>query len=160
MRVAVGAPLRMADFPAPGFAAVDVQWFAGLDGALANDAWLRAAAPGGLGVGDDGIGPGSWRVVAEEVVLRGEAHLRARWAAGGERYKMMSFGRRNPALSAAAFSERWRGHAGSLGGSSIPEDVRGSAYVQNHPVPLDGCEWPLDAVNEAYLDDLDGLRRQ
>ncbi len=38
--------------------------------------------------------------------------------------------------------------------------MRGSAYVQNHPVPLDGCEWPLDAVNEAYLDDLDALRRR
>ncbi len=73
MRVTVGAPLRMADFPAPGFAAVDVQWFAGLDGALANDAWLRAAAPGRLGVGDDGIGPargGSWP---------------RRWCCGGRR---------------------------------------------------------------------------
>ena len=41
----------------------------------------------------------------------------------------------------------------------IPEDVRGLAYVQNHPLRDDDLS-PYDAVNEVYFDDLDGLRRR
>ncbi len=74
---------------------------------------------------------------------------------------MMSFGRRHPSLSPEEFSARWRNEAGRLGGEAIPDDVRGAAYVQNHPVPLDdGHEWPLDAVNEVYLERMDDLRRR
>jgi hypothetical protein len=146
VRVAVCEPLDLPDFPSPRFAAVDLQWFPDLDGALAFP------APGG--------GPGEVRLVVEEVVGRGADYLAARWADGGERFKMMSYGRRDPALSPREFSERWRAHAGSLGGSVIPDEVRGQAYVQDHPVPVGGRASPLDAVNEVWFDRLDDLRRR
>jgi hypothetical protein len=154
-RVAVCEPLALPDFPAPAFAAVDLQWFPDTEAAGANEAWLRAVAPDLL-VG----GPGTIRLVVEEVVPRGRAYLDARWADGGARYKMMSFGRRNPALTAEEFSARWRSHAGRLGAAAIPDDVRGLAYVQDHPVAPDGCDRPLDAVNEVYFEGLDDLRRR
>lgn len=159
VRVALAVPVALPELPPPRFAAVDLQWFAAVDEARANEAWL-GAADAGLRPGSAPYGRGSCRVIAEEVVLRGRAHLDARWQEGGERYKMMSFGRRNPALTAAEFSARWRREAGNLGGEPIPDAVRGSAYVQNHPLPLDDGEWPLDAVNEVYVEDLDALRRR
>ena len=76
----------------------------------------------------------------------------------------MALARRASALTATEFSERWRSHAGHLGpklrsagvtsDSSapqllvIPADVRGLAYIQNHPLPRAGGEWAYDAVNE------------
>lgn len=96
-------------------------------------------------------------VAVEEVVVRGADALADRWAAGGERYKMMSFGRRNPALTRAEFVERWRAEAGRLGGDRIPDELRGLAYVQDHPV---GDDSSLDAINEVWFDDLDALRHR
>src|SRR4029453_10968749 len=61
-RAALVVPLVVSGLPAPRFAAVDCQWFAGAVEAEANEAWLRAAGP------DLGAAPGSLRVVAEEVV--------------------------------------------------------------------------------------------
>ena len=157
VRVTLGVPVAVPELAPPPVAAVELQWFADVGEAEANEAWLAAAGPG-LG---SGPGAGSMRVVADEVVLRGGDHLAARWAAGDVRCKMMSYGRRHPTLSAAAFSARWRGEAGSYGGEPIPDAVRGSAYVQNHPVArAGGDEWPLDAVNEVYVDGLDDLRRR
>ena len=156
----LAVPVDLAELPPPRFAAVDVQWFTDVDEALANDAWLAAVAPE-IGPDSRVLAAGSCRVVAEEVVRRGQDHLAARWRAGGDRLKMMSFGRRHPSLSPEEFSARWRNEAGRLGGEAIPDDVRGSAYVQNHPVPLDdGHEWPLDAVNEVYVERIDDLRRR
>jgi hypothetical protein len=152
-RVAVAEALTLPDLPPPRFTAVDIQWFTGVPAALANDTWLRSAAP-------DLVDEGSCRVVAEEVVVRGRDYLDARWQGGGERYKMMSFGKRSPRLTLEEFSARWRSEAGRLGDQAIPEDVRGLAYVQNHPVPLDGHEWPFDAVNEVYVERLDDLHRR
>jgi hypothetical protein len=146
LRVAVGVPLDEPGFPAPPFAAVETWWFATRDEALAHGAATDV--------------PGARVVVAEEVVARGEPYLVSRWRTGGERYVMLSFGKRHPSLTAAEFSARWRGEGGRLGGEQIPETVRGLAYVQNHPVLLDGHEWPLDAVNEVYFEDLDALRQR
>ena len=159
VRVALAVPLDMPELPPPRFAAVDLQWFVDVGEGLANEAWLGAADPD-LCLGSPLLGRGSCRVVAEEVVLRGRDNLDARWEAGGERSKMMSFGRRHPTLSLDEFSTRWRAEAGRLGGEQIPEDVRGSAYVQNHPVRVDGHDWPFDAVNEVYVERLDELRRR
>jgi len=39
---------------------------------------------------------------------------------------------------------------------AIPDEVRGRAYVQNHPDPAG--ERPYDAVNEVWFDDLAALR--
>ncbi len=116
--------------------------------------WLAGEVP-------EPPGPGVARVpgvvMAEEVVLRGEAWLEHRWRAGGERFKHMAFAPRAAGLGQAEFLARWRAHAGSAGGVPIPEAARGRAYVQDHPVP---GEWPYDAVNEVWFDDLDGLRRR
>jgi hypothetical protein len=150
-RAAVGVALELGEAGSP-FGAMDVQWFPDLDAALANEAWLA-------GVGLE-ASAGSRLIVADEVVLRGQGWLADRWASGGERYKMLSFGRRHPELSPQEFSERWRAEAGRLGGGSIPEEVRGQAYVQNHPVLGGGWEWPFDAVNEVWFDRLDDLRRR
>jgi hypothetical protein len=152
-RVAVATPLDLPELPAPPFAAIDVQWFPDTAAALANDAWLASVDP-------DLLGDGSCRIVAEEVVRRGQDYLDARWRVGGDRFKMMSFGRRDPALTPQEFSARWRGEAGRLGAEPIPDEVRGLAYVQNHPVPLDGHEWPFDAVNEVWFERLDHLRQR
>jgi EthD domain len=159
IRAAVMTPLEVPGLPAPRFAAIDIQWFADARGALANDAWLAGVAPG-LCRGSLPDHGDSCHLVAEEVVLRGHDYLDARWGGGGDRLKMMSFGRRNPRLTLAEFSARWRGQAGRLGGQSIPDEVRGLAYVQNHPVRLDGREWPLDAVNEVWFERLDHLRQR
>ncbi len=152
VRVALGVPLALPGLPPPPFAAVDLQWFTDVDAALANEAWLRSVDPD--------AGTGAARIVVEEVVVRGPEYLDARWRLGGERYKMLSFGRRDRRLTPAQFSARWRGEAGRLGGEAIPDDVRGLAYVQNHPVPLAGHEWPFDAVNEVYVGCLEDLRRR
>jgi hypothetical protein len=96
-------------------------------------------------------------VAVDEVVVRGADELAARWAASDERFKMMSFGRRNPALSRAEFVARWRAEAGRLSGDPIPDELRGLAYVQDHPL---GDDPPLDAVNEVWFDDVDALRRR
>jgi hypothetical protein len=158
-RVTVATPLRLPGLAPAPFAAIDVQWFEVVDDAIGNDAWLAAADPG-LGVGSAALGARSCRVIAEEVVVRGPDYLQERWRDGGRRYKMTSFGKRNPELSLAQFSARWRSHAGQLGSEEIPVDVRGLAYVQNHAIPGDGREWPFDAVNEVYFDRLDDLERR
>ena len=149
-RVTVGSPLP--GFGDPPYSAVDVQWFADRAAADAGEAWLLAVDPA--------LGAGACRVVAEEVVLRGADYLARRWVEGGERLKMLSFGRRHPDLTPAEFSARWRSEAGRLGGDPIPDDVRGLAYAQNHPVlpAEEEPEWPLDAVNEVWFERLDHLR--
>lgn len=140
-RASIGIPIDDPDLPPSPFAAVSVQWFDDVDAALAaND--------------------GSTTVVAEEVVLRGADYLANRWAGGGERLKMMSFGRRNPRWTRQEFSARWRRDAGSVGGDAIPEDVRGLAYVQNHPLATGDDDPPFDAVNEVWFERLDLLRRR
>jgi hypothetical protein len=96
-----------------------------------------------------GVGRPACTLAVDEEVRRG--------AVGGERYTMMSLACRRPGLSRAEFAARWRAEAGRLGAEAIPEDVRGAAYVQDHPV---GDDPPFDAVNEAWFADLDGLRRR
>lgn len=92
-------------------------------------------------------------LLAEESVLRGSRWLSRRWETGGERLKHMALAVRAGGLTRAEFSRRWRAHAGTAGGTPIPDPARGLAYVQNHVVSGD-----LDAVNEVWFDDLDGLR--
>jgi hypothetical protein len=147
-------PLALPGLAPPRFGAVDCQWFADAAGAEANRIWLEAAGF------DLGASVGSLRVVTEEVVLRGQDWLDARWAAGGERYKMMSCGRRDRALTAEQLSARWRREAGHFGAEAIPDTVRGQAYAQNHPLALDGADRPLDAVNEVWFDRMADLRRR
>jgi hypothetical protein len=143
-RVTLSTALHLDGLPPPAFAAVDVLWFADEAAALDHDGWLRRHAPALV------LGDGSCAVVVEEVALRGD-----RSPVGS--YRMMSFGRRNPGLSRAGFLARWRLESGRLGGEAIPDDVRGLAYVQDHPV---GDDVAFDAVNEVWFDRLDDLRRR
>ena len=92
------------------------------------------------------------------MVVRGADALAARWAAGGERYKMMSFGRRNPALTRAEFAERWRAEAGRLGGDRDPR--RPPRGWPTSRTTRSGDDPPLDAVNEVWFERLDDLRRR
>jgi EthD domain len=139
VRASLGTALDLPGLPPAPFAAVDVLWFAGEPPPLT-------------------LGPGSVAVAVEEVVLRGAEALAARRDAGGEGLKMMSFGRRNPALSPAEFADRWRREAGRLGGDPIPDKLRGVAYAQDHPRP--GTEPAFDAINEVWFDRIDDLRRR
>lgn len=92
-------------------------------------------------------------VVAEEAVIRGADWLERRWRDSGPAYKHMAIAVRADGLTREEFSRRWRSHAGSAGGSVIPDEARGRAYVQNHVL-----RGECDAVNEVYFDDLAGLR--
>lgn len=89
-------------------------------------------------------------VVAEEHVLRGADWLAERWTTGGPKLKHMAVAQRAAGLTPVEFQERWRNRAGSVGATPIPDEARGLAYVQNHPVP---GEWAYDAVNEVWFDD-------
>ena len=141
VRVTLATALDLPGAPPPPYAAVVVTWLRDDDD------------PGPAEPADEG----ALVVAVDEVVVRGAEALAARWAEGGERFKMMSFGRRNPALSRAGFVERWRAEAGRLGGDPIPDDLRGLAYVQDHPR---GDDPPLDAVNEVWFDRRDDVRRR
>jgi hypothetical protein len=159
VRVALAVPLDLSEVGPPPFAAIDILWFDGLAEAQVSEAWLAAADPE-LALGSPSLGTRSCQVMAEEVVLRGPDYLQSRWDQGGERLKMTSFGKRNPELSLAEFSARWQSQAGRLGDEEIPADLRGLAYVQNHPLPLEAHEWPFDAINEVYFEQLDHLQRR
>jgi hypothetical protein len=100
---------------------------------------------------------GRLAVVAEEAVVRGAPWLEQRWKDGGPMVKHMALATRAAGLTQPEFAARWRAHAGTAGGARVPDEARGLAYVQNHPI---AGQWPYDAVNEVYFDDLDGLRRR
>ena len=99
-------------------------------------------------------------VAATESVMRGPSWLEQRWRDGGGCVKHMAVATRAAGLTPAEFAERWRSHAGTIGGTPIPDVARGRAYVQNHPLPRppESGEWLYDAVNEVYFDDEAGLR--
>jgi len=128
--------VELPGLPPPRFAAVEIDWS---DGPVPEP------------------DPGVIEVAVEEVVLRGADELGARRASDRSHFVMMSVARRNPVLSRAELADRWRAEAGRLGADAIPDDVRGLAYVQDHP--LDDAA-PFDAINEAWFDALAGLRRR
>jgi hypothetical protein len=97
-------------------------------------------------------------LVAQEHVMRGADWLQQRWRDRGPKVKHMAIARRAAGLTPAQFVDRWRNRAGRVGAVPIPVPARGRAYVQNHPLARVDGEWPYDAVNEVYFDDLDGLR--
>jgi len=90
------------------------------------------------------------------------------WAAGQSRTGLAGGPRRAEAqaardrrpgdgLTLPQFLERWRGRAGLVGATPIPDALRGLAYVQNHPLAEEGREWAYDAIDEVYFDDADSL---
>jgi hypothetical protein len=124
-------------------------WSASSDGKAAHDLLGRAADPATVGV-----------VVAREHVMRGEEWLRQRRQDGGTSLKHMALARRAADLTPARFFDRWTNRAGKVGTTAIPAEARGQAYIQNHPLLTADAEWPYDAVNEVYFDDLDGMRKR
>lgn len=145
LRIAVCTSLPEL-LPDPRHDVIGLEWFTDVEHVGRFDEW---SAPDAGTV-----------VVAEERVLRGADWLERRWRDGDVRLKHMAMARRAAHLSQAEFSKRWTTHAGTLGPAAIPDEVRGCAYVQNHPLaPVEG-EWAYDAVNEVYFDDVEGLRRR
>jgi len=145
-------PLRIAVCTAlpgieePRHDGIGIEWFADADHLRRYEKWLESLPPGNGPV-----------VVAEESVMRGAEWLERRWREGGGKLKHMAVALRAETLSRAEFAERWHGHAGRVRqGIVIPDDMRGLAYLQNHPDP--DRDTPYDAVNEVYFDDLEGLR--
>ncbi|NKQ54461.1 hypothetical protein HFP15_16390 [Amycolatopsis sp. K13G38] len=151
VRTAVCTTLPGLTGPAPRHDGLVIDWFTGEAQLRAFEEWL------GTQEGDRVLDPGaSPVVVAAESVLRGADWLERRWSCGGGKFKHMAVAVRAGGLSPAAFSDRWRNHAGRAGsGVVIPDQARGLAYVQNHPVT---GERAYDAVNEVYFDDVAGLR--
>lgn len=133
-------------------ARIDIAWFDDVGHLARFDAATEGATDGAT---DDGV----VALDAEEVVLRGATWLENRWTDPGVRFKHLALAHRAPGLSAQEFSDRWRAHAGSLGSTTIPAEIRGDAYVQNHPIV--GAGHPprrLDAINEVWFGDIDTLR--
>ncbi|MFB4309719.1 hypothetical protein [Actinomadura sp. GTD37] len=146
-RVAVSTALPGLTGPEPRHDGIGVEWFTDAGHLRRFEKWL--GAPGNA----PGSAPGPV-LVAEESVMRGAAWLDRRWRDGGEKLKHMAVAVRAEGLTPAGFSERWRGHSGR----NIADQVKGLAYVQNHPVPRATGQWAYDAVNEVYFDDIAGLR--
>lgn len=151
-RVVVCTTLPELTGPDPRHDGVVIEWFA-------DAAHLRRLQDWN-GPGDRV--PGSPVIVAEEAVLRGAGWLDQRWRDGGDKLKHMALAVRAAGLTPAEFSRAWRSRAGQVRRAgagqvmAIPDEVRGRAYVQNHPDPAG--ERPYDAVNEVWFDDLAALR--
>jgi len=145
------------DAPHDGIA---LEWFTDDDHLRRFESWMDS--PAGRRTGAQlgrAVEPTSLRVVvAREHVMRGAEWLRERWRDRGRKLKHMAIARRAAGLTPAEFVDRWRSRAGRVGSVPIPPPARGQAYLQNHPLAGIGGEWPYDAVNEVYFDDLDGLR--
>jgi hypothetical protein len=144
---------------------ISMEWFADMAALQRFQVWLgsengqRAACAAGA------VEPAATVViVAEEVVMRGADWLARRWAEGAMKLKHMALARRAAGLTPAAFAERWRSRPGTIGGAgsapamAIPDEAKGYAYVQNHPLPNSTAEWRYDAVNEVYFEDLAAMR--
>ncbi|MBL7500942.1 EthD domain-containing protein [Frankia sp. CNm7] len=161
VRVAVCAALPDV-LPVPRFEAVVLEWFVDDAHQARFASWLAspegAAAGEGLRATAMATAEAGQLVVAREHPMRGADWLERRWREGGTAVKHMAIARRAAGLSRDEFSELWRNRAGKVGATPIPAEARGNAYVQNHPLPTDGHDWPFDAVNEVYFDDLEGLR--
>lgn len=161
--VCVALPELIAD---PVHDAIGLEWFADAEHHRRFAGW--AAGAGLAGSESAGSAAGFGLVVAEEHVGRGGDWLAGRWVDGGPRLKHMAVARRAAGLTPAAFSAAWQNRAGKVGTTPIPDEARGCAYVQNHPLPRGGADgfggvgpggdWLYDAVNEVWFDDAEALR--
>jgi hypothetical protein len=96
-------------------------------------------------------------VITDERVVRGAGWLERRWRDGGPKLKQLAIATRAAGLTLPRFLDLWRGRAGKIGATPIPEAYRGLAYLQNHPRVMAGRDWAYDAVNEVYFDDAESL---
>jgi hypothetical protein len=152
----------------PLYDGVGLEWFEDAAHVERYEAWLGSEAAEALHAAlEEAIDlETSPLVLADEHIMRGAGWLEQRWRTGGIQLKHMAIAQRAPELSPAEFSQRWLGRSGTLGRSGqtqalvIPDEARGLAYVQNHPRPRASGDWPYDALNEVYFDELDGLERR
>ncbi len=150
--------------PRPVHDGVGIEWFRDIGHLGRFQQWLASPAGGPVtgrleAAVDIAASP---VMLADELVMRGDAWLDERWRRGGEKVKHMALARRAEGLTEAEFSERWKGRAGTISTGTgaavpIPERARGLAYVQNHPRRGTGVN-PYDALNEVYFDDVDSLQ--
>ncbi|CUU56814.1 hypothetical protein Ga0074812_10933 [Parafrankia irregularis] len=171
LRLAAGTVLAEVSPEAP-HDGIGLQWFTDEEHLRRFEAW--SSSPEGTAA-HDLLGEAvelesAGVVVAHEHVMRGDEWLRHQLRDGATGLKQMALARRAADLTLAQFFDRWRSRAGSVGTVPIPAEVRGLAYIQNHPLlPAAAgtgagaeaeADWAYDAVNEVYFDDLDGIRRR
>jgi hypothetical protein len=156
-------PMRLAlCFARPEFIAgprhdgISLEWFDGRDHLARYEAWFASSE------WDEKLHrvidrESSPIVIADEYPMRGADWLVERWKDGGPRFKHMAIARRAKGLTLAEFFNLWKSRAGKVGTSPIPDNARGTAYIQNWPL-LSGEEWEYDALNEVYFDDVEGLQ--
>lgn len=145
-RIAVCTTVSELTGADPKHDGIGLEWFADEQHLERFESWIRTpdgqSSLTGIGLVVD---PEASPVIhAEETILRGADWLEQRWRDGGVKLKHMAIARRAAGLTPAEFSERWRNHAGQLNRSGntpaivIPDEARGCAYVQNHPLAHDG----------------------
>jgi EthD domain len=147
---------------------VGIEWFEDVAHLARFEEWISSVAPmeGDAEMVAVAVDGHPTVVVADEVVQRGAEWFQARWRERGAKFKHMAIARRAGHLTPAEFSRRWRAHAGTVSRRAasadlvIPDDVRGLAYVQDHPLLRDDGAWDYDAINEVYFDDLEGMLRR
>jgi hypothetical protein len=148
----VSLPDEIVDQPHDG---IGLEWFADADHLGRFEAWSASEAARGRLVPAD---TAAFVVVADEHIARGAGWLEQRWATGGESLKHMAVARRAAGLTPAEFSSRWQDRAGVVGTTPIPDEAKGCAYVQNHPLARETGDWRYDAINEVWFDDIGALR--
>ncbi|GAB2831857.1 hypothetical protein GCM10022221_33440 [Actinocorallia aurea] len=143
LRLAANTVLPEAAASAPD--GVEVVWFTDPAHAALHTAWQAARAARR----DLEILAGPERpFLGQATVLRGEDWLTERWTDPAPRLKHLALATRAAGLTRAAFSARWKAHAGTLrSGVPIPPEARGLAYVQTHPAE----DAPYDALTEVYF---------
>jgi hypothetical protein len=158
-----GGPVRAAMclslpevVPNPSHDVVGIQWFADVDQLRRYEEWYPTTEAFAILRGTVDLHQ-TRTVVAEDHVLRGADWLEQRWRGRQPKFKHMALARRANGLTLAQFLDRWQGRAGKVGTAVIPDEARGLAYVQNHPL-RSRDDWAYDAINEVYFDELDGLR--
>lgn len=109
-----------------------------------------------------GMGRRADVIVTDDHVVRGSDWLVRRWERGPV-LKHVALAKRAEGLTLAEMLAAWRAHGGSVqrpgeAAVSIPDEVRGLAYVQHHPRVEDGHEWLYDAITEVWFDDVHALR--
>jgi EthD domain len=173
-RLAVGTTIRgetrSAGGAVPRHDGVVLEWYTDADHRRRFDAW---SAPRSRREGAPLVDTAAGIVLdVDELVLRGEPWLHEHWLVDEPAFVHMALARRVAGLSAEEFSRLWKEHAGRLGRAGagppvvIPDDARGLAYVQNHPVlahprgTSPGRDPEYDAVNEVYFADLESLGRR
>jgi hypothetical protein len=156
LTVSVSLPEIAADQRHDGIA---LEWFSDREHLRRFESWL--GTPAGRAVqrlrGEVIEHDASPVVVASERVARGGDWLDRRWRDGGPKLKQLAIAARADGLTLPQFLEGWRGRAGLVGATPIPDALRGLAYVQNHPLTAEGREWAYDAIDEVYFDDADSL---